>query len=124
MLPKFKTVADWEQAEILMQPCLIRVIDNIRKQLEESKYQGSYQEITEPIPGYQLTLTNSDVTVIVNIWELCFKVCFLDYQPSSALEVKIDSSLIDETGLEVDWQRLETKAQYHVNQVFLNLPLI
>lgn len=124
MLPKFKTVADWEQAEILMQPCLIRVIDNIRKQLEESKYQGSYQEITEPIPGYQLTLTNSDVTVIVNIWELCFKVCFQDYQPSSALEVKIDHSLIDETGLEVDWQSLETKAQYHVNQVFLNLPQI
>ncbi len=121
MVPRFKTVSDWEQAEALMQPCLIRVVDNIRKRLENSTYQGEYKEVMEPIPGYQLSLSRSEVKVIVDIWELCFQICFLDYQPSRDQEVQIDPSLIDETG-QLDWQSLENKAQYLVNQVFLNLP--
>ena len=122
MVPRFKTVSDWEQAQILMQPCLIRVVDNLRKHLEEnSTYQGSYEEVTEPIPGYQLSITHDqEIKLVVNIWELCFQVCFLEYEPSSNQEVQIDHSLIDETA-EVDWQSLETKAQNLVNQLFLNL---
>jgi len=120
MLPRFKTVYDWEQAQILMQPCLIRVLDNIRKQLDESPYQGTYQEVTEPIPGHELCLTYQETEVIVNIWELCFQVCFLNYEPSSSKKVEIDPTLLDETG-EVDWQTLDDKTQSIINKIFLNL---
>ena len=58
MKPKFKTRIAWEKAQILMQPSLIRILDNIRKQLDTSSWQGSYQEINHPIPGYILCLTN------------------------------------------------------------------
>lgn len=43
-MPKFADSQAWHQAEQLMQPALIRVIDNIRKQLEESSWQESYAD--------------------------------------------------------------------------------
>ncbi len=131
MKPKFKNTMAWEQAEILMQPAFIRIIDNIRKQLDQSSWQGTYQDVQLPYPGYQLCLTREDNTVRVDIWNLCFQVCFLDYYPPEidesafeenlSQEVEIDTSLLDDTG-EVDWQRLETKAQQLVKQIFANLP--
>ena len=127
MKPKFKTVLAWEQAQLLMQPAYIRVIDNIRKQLEQSSWKGTYQEVTTPYPGYHLCLSRQDHSVEVDIWELCFRVCFLEYDlnqthisGSEAVPVEVDTRLIDETG--VDWQLLETKAQQVVRQVFNNLP--
>lgn len=130
MQPKFKNTLDWEQAQLLMQPAFIRVIDNIRKQLELSTWQGTYQEIQTPYPGYLLCLTQHDRSITVDLWELCFKVCFRDYAPQSlnttehsntSQEVEIDTSLIDERG-EVDWERLEAKTQHLVQQIFANLP--
>jgi len=35
----------WQQLELLMQPALIRLIDNIRKQLERSDWSGTYRTI-------------------------------------------------------------------------------
>jgi len=32
-MPKFSNITSWEQAELLMQPAFIRIIDHIRKQL-------------------------------------------------------------------------------------------
>jgi hypothetical protein len=124
MKPKFKNALDWEQAQLLMQPAFIRVVDNLRKQLDESEWQGTYQEIQSPYPGYLLCLTRRDRSVNVDIWDLCFQICFLEYNPSQTQEsqaVEIDTSLIEETG-DVDWQRLETKAQQLVKQIFANLP--
>jgi hypothetical protein len=129
MKPKFKDAIAWEQAQLLMQPAFIRTIDNIRKQLDESSWQGTYQEIQSPYPGYVLCLTQGDRSVNVDLWNLCFEVCFIDY-PSNAAEatqeeqeVEIDTSLIDETG-DVDWNRLETKTQHLVNRIFASLPTI
>ncbi len=126
MKPTFKNTLDWEQAQLLMQPAFIRVVDNIRKQLDRSHWQGTYQEIQEPFPGYQLCLTLQERSVMVNIWDLCFHVCFLNYEPSLDDErdrvVEIDLSLMDETG-EIDWQRLETKTQRIVQLIFANLPV-
>lgn len=132
MKPKFKDTLAWEQAQLLMQPAFIRVIDNIRKQLDESPWKGTYQEIQTPYPGYQLCLSYQDRLVVVDVWHLCFQVCFLNYNPpqtddgstnevNASQEVEIDTSLIDETG-DVDWQGLETKAQQLVRQIFANLP--
>ncbi|GFE68745.1 hypothetical protein [Chroococcus sp. FPU101] len=132
MKPKFKTILAWEQAQILMQPAFIRVIDNIRKELENTTWQGTYQEIQEPYPIYKLSLTKNSKSVIVDIWDLCYQVCFLDYNfslnqenqdnPEFSQDVDIDLTLLDDTG-EVDWQGLETKAQRIVKQVFSSLPI-
>jgi hypothetical protein len=131
MKPQFKDTVAWEQAQLLMQPAFIRIIDNIRKELDNSSWQGTYRETQIPYPGYQLCLTYGDRQVTVDVWNLCFQVCFLEYMISPAEvtveaetvspKVEIDTSLLDETG-EVDWQRLETKAQRLVRQVFADLP--
>jgi hypothetical protein len=45
-IPKFIDSTAWKQAEILMQPALIRVIDKLGKYLENSSWQGNYQTVT------------------------------------------------------------------------------
>lgn len=129
MQPKFKDTQDWEQAQLLMQPAFIRVLDNLRKILEDSPWKGTYQEKQEPYPGYQLCLTHQDYSVTVDIWDLCFQVCFLDYTPvcpqvsesDSSQLVTIDTGLITENG-EVDWHRLDDKVQKLIKAIFVSLP--
>jgi len=131
MKPIFKNSTDWEQAEYLMQPSLIRVIDNLRKQLDESVWKGTYTEIEQPYPGHQLHLTYQDYHYAIALWDICFQVCFLDYQISSSTDstdlgeqkVSIDTSLFRETG-EIDWQKLEAKTQEILNKIFANLPTV
>ncbi len=125
MKPKFTSMVAWQQAELLMQPAMIRIVDNLRKHLEQSDWEGTYQETHFPYPGYQLNLSKGDRQEIVDIWELCYQLCFSNYHlthaPQEMQEVEIDTSLIDEQG-EVDWNRLDTKAQQITNQVFASLP--
>ncbi len=125
MKPKFKNTVAWQQAELLMQPALIRIVDQVRKQLEQTTWKATYKDVQTPIPGYQLCLEKQDASICVDLWELCYQVCFRNYQPTHAeeesQEVEIDISLIDETG-DVDWQSLDTKAQQLVEQVFADLP--
>ncbi|MEL7035701.1 MAG: hypothetical protein AAFO04_08820 [Cyanobacteria bacterium J06592_8] len=124
MKPKIKDRVAWQQAEILMQPVLIRLLDNIRKKLEGSVWTGTYEETQVPYPGYRLDLKYNDQQVSVDIWELCYQVCFRNYQPSHASqesqEVEIDTSLIDETG-DVDWTKLEQKTSMIIDNFFNNL---
>jgi len=133
MKPIFKNSTDWEQAEYLMQPSLIRVIDNLRKQLDESVWKGTYTEIEQPYPGHQLHLTYQDYHYAIALWDICFQVCFLDYQiflstnhkdlENQEHEVSIDTSLFRETG-EIDWQKLEAKTQQIIDKLFTNLPTV
>lgn len=124
MKPRFKNRLAWEQAERLMQPAFIRVLDNLRKQLENSPWEGTFQEVTTPYPGYRLCLTRGEHSTTVDLWDLCFQICFLDY-PADALgenrEIDIDTGLLDETG-DVDWHALETKTDRVIRQLFANLP--
>lgn len=127
MKPRFKNTLAWEQAEMLMQPALIRIVDQVRKQLEQTTWKATYNDVQTPIPGYELCLERNDTSVCVDVWELCYQVCFRNYPPSHSeldtQEVEIDTNLIDETG-EVDWQSLDTKAQHLVEQVFATLPSV
>jgi hypothetical protein len=160
MPPKITNSVTWQQAELLMQPAFIRVVDNIRKQLDESAWKGTYKDVLvwaadtsdetkaivtqllqemegatpeqsdlirqslanlpTPHPGYHLCLQRQDQQVTVDLWELCYQVCFLDYGTGDE-SVKIDTDLIDETG-DVDWLRLEAKTKELVGQVFASLP--
>ena len=127
MKPKFKTALAWQQAELLMQPCLIRLLDNIRKYLELSEWEGSYENVQTPVPGYHLFLKREDNTVKFDVWELCYQICFINYQQShteaESKEVDIDTSLIDEDNEnEVDWTKLDMKAKQLVQDMFSSLP--
>ncbi len=73
-----------------------------------------------PHPGYHLLLQRQEQEISVDLWELCYQVCFLDYT-SEYEAADIDTSLIDDAG-EVDWLRLEAKTRELVEQVFNNLP--
>jgi hypothetical protein len=125
MKPKFKNMVAWQQAELLMQPALIRIIDQVRKQLEDTTWKATYRDVQTPIPGYELCLEHNGASVCVDMWELCYQVCFRDYPPThtdiESQEVDIDTSLIDETG-DVDWESLDIKAERLVTQVFASLP--
>lgn len=125
MKPKFKNAIAWQQAELLMQPAFIRIVDQIRKQLEQTTWKATYRDVQTPLPGYEMCLERQDTSICVDLWDLCFQVCFRDYPPThdalESQEVEIDTSLIDETG-DVDWQGLDTKAERLVAQIFADLP--
>lgn len=167
MPPKITDPVAWQQAELLMQPAFIRVVDHIRKQLDESAWKGTYEnvliwpegttaetkarvtllvqqsegappeqaaeiekaiaQLPTPQPGYYLSLQHQEQQFNIDLWELCYQVCFRHYSPSLAESAnytpEIDTSLIDETG-DVDWQRLDAKAGEVVEQVFASLPKI
>lgn len=166
-MPKFANHLSWEQAELLMQPAFIRIIDNIGKQLEQSTWKGTYVDVplwaegtpedtkvlvTElqqklktanpeeaaeiqsrldnlpsPYPGYQLQLKSGDRQVTIDIWQLCYQICFRNYSPvlnalDKDLVVEIDTTLINEAAGDVDWLRLDNKTKEHIEQIFASLP--
>ncbi len=144
----FATPHDRDQSAQLMQPCLIRVIDNIRKHTEGLDWRSDYVEqvmwsadtteaqrqqvkdlaaqletaepeaaiairqqldhLPTPAPAYELRLSRDNRTVTLDVWELCFQVCFQTYSPPQA--VTVDETLWDETG-DVDWLALDEKAK-------------
>jgi hypothetical protein len=162
-MPKFRDVASWQQANLLMQPAFIRVVDNIRKQLEQSDWQGTYADVllfppdtsdvdqfkvkqlqteletTTPersaeieqalaqlptgIPGYHLHLAHEQTEITVDIWDLCYQVCFHNFMEPETADgvVDVDTSLFDETG-DLDWNRLDEKTRTIVENLFAKLP--
>ncbi len=73
-----------------------------------------------PHPGYHLLLQRQEQRASIDLWELCYEVCFLNYSSQNSL-VTVDMGLIDEFG-EVDWQNLENKTKELVKRVFEGLP--
>ena len=127
MNPKITNMVAWQQAELLMQPAFLRVIDNIRKQLEQSAWKGTYQEVQQPYPGYLLCLEHHHHQISINLWELCYQICFLNYEFThselESQEVEIDTNLLDETG-DVDWEHLEAKTRQVIEDFFASLPVV
>lgn len=170
-MPKFQDITTWQKAEKLMQPSFIRLIDNLRKQLEQSSWKGTYidtpiwssdiseetkfmvtqlqaelktasparadeieqalSELPSPFPSYQLCLEHGEHRVMVDLWDLCYQICFHNYDSASGTShisadvdqdgVAVDASLLDATG-EVDWTGLDDKTRRVVEQVFADLP--
>jgi hypothetical protein len=144
----FATASDRTQANQLMQPCLIRVIDNLRKQTETLDWHSEYVEhllwpdgttaaqqeqvkalsaeldqaaaaevprleqalsqLPNPMPAYQLRLTRGSQTACLDVWDLCFQVCFRNYAPEHP--VVVDPTLLDSSG-DIDWITLDEKAK-------------
>ena len=153
----------------LLQPALIRLIDQLRQQLADSPWQWNYEthEIwpddvpqtqrnrydllqTEletasddeavdleselgmmpmPIPVYRLNLSQGNRQEQLNMWELCYQICLLQYAPILGSEslvppsletYPLDSKLLDSTG-EIDWPSLDQKAERVVSQLLETL---
>ncbi len=153
----FAIPADEAQAAELMQPCLIRVVYNIRKHIETLPWRSEYleqvswpahstadqrqqvrdlaaqlqeatpaaaeairqrlAELPAPSPLYQLKLTaiaengadsQEPRTAMLEVWELCFAVCFKGYRPDQPASV--DPALLHDDG-EVNWLALDEKAK-------------
>jgi hypothetical protein len=126
MVPKFVDELAYRQAEFLMQPIYIRIIDRIRQQSESSSWKVSYEEVNTPHPTNYLWLQAGDRQLKFDIWDLCYQVCFINYFGShSELEtqtVEIDTSLIDMEAEAPDWQRLDNKAKEVIDRVFADPP--
>ncbi len=125
MVPKFVDRVAYQQAEFLLQPIYIRIIDRIRQQSETSAWKVSYEEVQTPQPTNYLCLQSSDRVLRFELWDLCYQVCFRDYHGSHGeLEsqvVAIDTSLIDMEAKAPDWHRIDDKAKSVVARVFDNL---
>lgn len=90
-------------------------------------------QLPAPFPGYQLCLSQATHQVCIDLWEICYRICFRDYDVESGTSrqkgfgqspsrgVEVDASLFDETG-EVDWDRLDAKTRTLVDQIFATLP--
>lgn len=149
----FATDRDHALASHLMQPCLIRVIDNLRKATESLDWQSDYtqaqhwpegtteaqkQQVAElsaqldqadadaappieqalgqlptPLPIYHLRLTQGERVATLDVWELCFYLCFDAYSPGQP--VTVDVALVDADN-EIDWITLDEKAKALVSQ--------
>ncbi|MDG2990621.1 hypothetical protein L3556_06685 [Candidatus Synechococcus calcipolaris G9] len=149
-VPHPETQNPWYQAAQLMQPALIRLLDQLRKALESSPWQGSYETVEvwpengdghgtdisstdsgeQPQILYWLHLKRSPDELKINLWELCYQICFRDYEPDwqradirdfQVGEVEVDASLFDTSG-EVDWNRLDGKTERIVKDLFADLP--
>jgi len=146
----------WYLAAQLVQPALIRLVDQLRQQLEGSAWKSSYETVevwpespqealdhaeTEPQILYWLYLTPKNAPsethpITINLWELCYQICFENYTPVldrqtiqdfQLGDVTVDQTLFDQEG-EVDWHRLDTKAAGVVqmllgSDVLLDAPL-
>ncbi|MDJ0553533.1 MAG: hypothetical protein QNJ68_03655 [Microcoleaceae cyanobacterium MO_207.B10] len=127
MKPKINNITSWKQAELLMQPAFIRILDWLQKKLVDSVWENSYEEVQIPIPGYRLNLEFQEQKVSIDIWELCYQVCFSNYLPThtaeQTVEVDIDTSLLNENG-DVNWDRLDEKALLVVENMIGDLPKI
>ncbi len=125
MVPKFVDRVAYQQAEFLLQPIYIRIIDRIRQQSETTTWKVSYEEVQTPQPTNYLCLQSGDRQLRFDLWDLCYQVCFLDYAGSHGeLEsqvVEIDTSLIDMAAQAPDWQRIDEKAKAVIARVFENL---
>jgi hypothetical protein len=154
-MPTFTNPHQQHQAEQLLQPALIRVVDNLRKAMEASGWTGTYEEhllwpegstpdqqeqvrqiaaqledadpetaqalqqqlshLPIPFPGYELRVNQGEHTHSIDVWALCYQVCFTQYDPDQPAEV--DPRLLDEVG-DVDWLALDEKAQKLVQEAF------
>jgi hypothetical protein len=78
-------------------------------------------ELPAPFSGYNLILTQGTTEKSLDLWDLCYQVCFVDPDlTAEAPIVTVDTTLLDECG-EVDWTALEAKTKQIVQQAFATI---
>jgi hypothetical protein len=130
---QYETVHAWpeditpeEQAEVLL---LYDRLAAAKNDAQQAEIEDRLQDLPQPVPVYLLHLTQGDRTKTINLWELCYQICLLDYTPhiertifvDLPLEgVRPDHTLFDASG-EVDWHLLDLKTAQVIHSVFESL---
>ncbi len=80
------------------------------------------ETLPKPYPVYEWKLELGEEIVTIDVWELCYKICFTsDFNPRTEAPATVDRSLFDEDG-EVDWTELDEKAKRLVTEILSQLP--
>jgi hypothetical protein len=81
------------------------------------------ETLPKPYPAYEWKLERGEELVTIDVWELCYKICFtLDYDPRINSPAQVDNTLFD--GDEVDWTILDEKAKRLVTEILSQLPTL
>lgn len=81
------------------------------------------ETLPKPYPAYEWKLERGEEIVTIDVWELCYKICFtVDYDPRVDRPAKVDESLFDDG--EVDWRVLDEKAKRLVTEILSQLPTL
>ncbi len=81
------------------------------------------ETLPKPYPAYEWKLERGEELVTIDVWELCYKICFtLDYDPRIDRPALVDNTLFD--GDDVDWTRLDEKAKRLVIDILSQLPTL
>lgn len=107
------------------------IVTQLQSQLDTAtpeqadEIEAALAQLPSAHPGYLLCLQQGDRQVTIDIWQLCYQICFRNYSPvlnamDANLTVEIDTSLIDDTG-DVDWTRLDQKTRQIIDQIFSSL---
>ena len=81
------------------------------------------ESLPKPYPAYEWKLERGEELVTIDVWELCYKICFtLDYDPRIDRPAQVDNTLFD--GDEVDWISLDQKAKHLVTEILSQLPTL
>ncbi len=113
-------ISEEERARIgLLQQELKTTTDNDRAY----EIEQILESLPKPYPAYEWKLEGDEELVTIDVWELCYKICFtLDYDPSIDRPAQVDPTLFD--GDEVDWSRLDEKAKRLVSDILSRLPTL
>jgi hypothetical protein len=126
---KYETLQSWpadttpqEQAEVLWLHDRMEGAD----EADQADIDRQLEDLPQPVPVYLLHLTRAERTKTINLWELCYAICLVDYTPqlervefvdlpSEAMQP--DRTLLDTRG-EIDWAKLDQKTAQVVQVVF------
>jgi hypothetical protein len=76
-------------------------------------------DLPQPMPGYELILTKADRTIVVDIWDLCYRICFQNAAAvAEGVAAVVDETLLEEDSVDVDWAKLDAKTKVLVDAVF------
>jgi hypothetical protein len=80
------------------------------------------ETLPKPYPAYEWKLERGEEVVTIDVWELCYKICFTaDFNPQTEVPATVDQELFDED-YGVDWTVLDQKAKQLVTEILSQLP--
>lgn len=86
-------------------------------------------DLAQPQMLYLLHLHHGHCQRQINLWELCYQICFADYEPVLERshiadfpldQIEVDPTLFDAEA-EIDWDQLDHKVGRIVNHLFAQL---
>lgn len=119
----YREVQIWPEG---VSPDTQRRVQHLQNQLsqaspdEASTLQQELEQLPKPVPGYELCLHRGDRDISVDLWDLCYQICFENYatlQQEYTTPAAIDLNLIDGAG-DVDWNHLDAKTKRIVSDIF------